>query len=95
MQVVTLGTPGEPAVLMLGLGGVVRSTPYGTFWIDLDTFAVLGAQRLGRLGKWVVNVPVPAIPALRGWVVMFQALGGDGTRENPHRLSNPAPSILD
>lgn len=94
LQITTLGTPGEPVVLMLGLGGAVQSTPYGTFWIDLNTFAVLGTTRLGRLGSWSLAVPVPNIPALRGWVVMFQSLGGDGSRGNPYRLSNPAPSIL-
>lgn len=90
----TISGAGETCYLLLGLPGPVRSTAWGTLWFTPDSMALLATTVQGASEHWDVAVPVPAIPALRGWVVMFQALSGKANT-TPWRLSNAAPAVLD
>ena len=72
------GQAGDGFGTMVALPAPPLSTPWGDWWLDANTLAILDLGTLGVLGTRALTIPVPATAAIAGLPLAFQTFAGQG-----------------
>ena len=72
------GQAGDGFGTMVALPAPPLSTPWGDWWLDANTLAILDLGTLGVLGTRALTIPVPETAAIAGLPLAFQTFAGQG-----------------
>ena len=72
------GQAGDGFGTMVALPAPPLSTPWGDWWLDANTLAILDVGTLGVLGTRALSIPLPATAAIAGLPLAFQTFAGQG-----------------
>lgn len=73
------GQAGDGYGTLVALPAPPSSTPWGEWWLDASTLALLDLGTLGVTGTRALAIPLPASAAIAGLPLAFQTFAGQGS----------------